>query len=68
VWDAAHTLNVTIDSFPDTLSFLHRFAVELSARNHSRLYVQERVAYGFQALAHHRSPFSQYVCVAYDSE
>ena len=43
--------DVIVDLRADSPAFLRHFAVELSAENHTMLYVPEGVAHGFQTLA-----------------
>jgi len=51
--------DVVIDVRPESPSYLHHFAVELSAENRRALYIPGGFAHGFQTLADHTEVFYQ---------
>ena len=56
---AGRLYDVIIDLRVGSPSYLHHFGIELSARNHTMLYIPEGLAHGFQVLEDHSEVFYQ---------
>lgn len=56
---AGRLYDVIIDLRAGSPSYLQHFGIELSARNHTMLYIPEGLAHGFQVLEDHTEMFYQ---------